>query len=195
MEKIFIIIFMIIVGALIGYLTNVIAIKLLFRPFEPKKILWFEIWGMIPKRRQEIAASIGDTVEKELLSMEDILDQVMTEENKIWLSSRIVNELNRVAMEKLPPMFAPFAMPMINEIAQNEIPKYVDSISYELSEKAADKIELNKMIEEKINQFPIEKVEEIIISISKRELKAIERLGGVLGGLIGLVQGVIFTIL
>ena len=50
-----------IVGGLIGWITNILAIKLLFRPIKPVKIpiLNIEILGLIPKRKKEIAANIG----------------------------------------------------------------------------------------------------------------------------------------
>ncbi len=45
-----------IVGGLIGWITNILAIKLLFRPIKPVKIpiLNIEILGLIPKRKNEI---------------------------------------------------------------------------------------------------------------------------------------------
>lgn len=51
------ILFMAIIGGLIGYITNVVAIKMLFKPYEPIKIPLtnIEIMGLIPKRRAEIA--------------------------------------------------------------------------------------------------------------------------------------------
>ena len=64
-------IFLALVGALIGWLTNVIAIKLLFRPINPIGIKGtpFMIQGLIPKRKGEIAKSIGDVISEELVSM------------------------------------------------------------------------------------------------------------------------------
>ncbi len=41
-----------IIGASIGYITNVIAIKLLFRPVEPMNVIGFKIQGVIPKRQK-----------------------------------------------------------------------------------------------------------------------------------------------
>ncbi|MGL5330495.1 MAG: DUF445 family protein, partial [Peptostreptococcaceae bacterium] len=48
------------IGGVIGYVTNVLAIKLIFRPIQPIKIpiLNLEIIGLIPKRRDEIAKNI-----------------------------------------------------------------------------------------------------------------------------------------
>ena len=62
------------IGGIIGYITNVLAIKLIFRPIEPIKIpiLNFEIIGLIPKRRSEISKNIGQIIQEEFLSMEDI---------------------------------------------------------------------------------------------------------------------------
>ena len=72
-----------IVGGLIGWITNILAIKLLFRPIKPIKIpiLNIEILGLIPKRKNEIAANIGEVISNELLSMDDILNQAFNSSN------------------------------------------------------------------------------------------------------------------
>ena len=51
------------------------------------------------------------------------------------------------------------------------------------------------MVENKINEFDLLKLESIIISISRRELKQIEYLGGLLGFIIGILQGIIILLL
>ena len=50
------IMFMVIIGAVIGWITNILAIKLLFRPLRPYKIplLNYEIQGLLPKRKAEV---------------------------------------------------------------------------------------------------------------------------------------------
>jgi uncharacterized membrane protein YheB (UPF0754 family) len=67
----------------------------------------------------------------------------------------------------------------------------INEMSEKLIHQAAEKISIALLIEEKINEFPFDKLEEIIIGIAKKELKHIEILGGVLGLLIGIVQGFI----
>jgi len=51
------------------------------------------------------------------------------------------------------------------------------------------------MIEEKISLFELEEIEEMILKIAKSELKHIEYLGGVLGFLIGITQGLLLIFL
>ena len=68
-------------------------------------------------------------------------------------------------------------------------------ISEEMAEKlvhrAATTIDLSAMIEEKINSFDLQRIETIILSIARKELRHIELLGGILGGIIGLAQGIL----
>ncbi|MET4656222.1 uncharacterized membrane protein YheB (UPF0754 family) [Exiguobacterium sp. PvP048] len=66
---------MIVIGALIGAVTNHLAIRMLFRPLEAKYIGKYRIPftpGLIPKRRDELAANLGRTVVKHLLTPEGI---------------------------------------------------------------------------------------------------------------------------
>ena len=67
----------------------------------------------------------------------------------------------------------------------------MEDLIFDLYEKASKEIEIGKMNEDKRNQIDFIKLEEITVKIKKRELKHIEVLGGILGALIGLVQGII----
>ena len=46
------------ISAMIGYLTNVVAIKMLFHPREPIRMLGLEIQGLLPRRQEAIANKI-----------------------------------------------------------------------------------------------------------------------------------------
>ena len=61
------------ISGLIGYVTNVLAIKSLFRPIRPVKVGPFSIQGLIPKRRFDVAQSIGSMVASELLIQDDLV--------------------------------------------------------------------------------------------------------------------------
>ncbi|HAN93968.1 MAG TPA: DUF445 domain-containing protein, partial [Firmicutes bacterium] len=61
------------VAALIGWGTNVIAIRMLFWPRKPLNILGWEFLGVLPKRQRELAKSIAEVVNDEILPMEELL--------------------------------------------------------------------------------------------------------------------------
>lgn len=75
MENLFLLILMIVIGAAIGGLTNSLAIKMLFRPYQPIMIGKWKLPftpGLIPKRRVEIAKQLGEMVVEYLLTPEGL---------------------------------------------------------------------------------------------------------------------------
>lgn len=66
-------ILLILIGSLIGWITNYIAIKMLFRPYKEINFGIFKLQGLIPKRQHEIGKTIANTIQTELISIEDIL--------------------------------------------------------------------------------------------------------------------------
>ena len=81
-----------IISALIGWITNKIAVWLLFNPKNPTKILFWTFQGVFPKRQSAIASRIGDLVADELLSTESIKGQVFTDENLSGIVNFILNK-------------------------------------------------------------------------------------------------------
>ncbi len=67
------------IGAAIGYITNAIAIAMLFRPYTVKKLLGIKIPmtpGIIPKERYELSGNIGNMVSRELLTEDAVRNQI-----------------------------------------------------------------------------------------------------------------------
>ncbi|MGB5824472.1 MAG: DUF445 family protein [Proteocatella sp.] len=190
------ILFMVVVGGLIGWMTNVIAIKLLFRPLIPIKIpiINMEIIGLIPKRRLDIAKNIGETVHNELVSIDDIGEKLLSPENKEWLVTEIKGKISSVIEQKmamLPSGIKFMVMGMAGDVVDKEIGGFIDEKSDEFVKKAGENVNIGEMVEEKINQFELEKIEDIILKVAKSELKHIEVLGGFLGAAIGLFQALV----
>lgn len=185
------------VGALIGWMTNVIAIKLMFRPINPIGIKGtpFVLQGMIPKRRIEIAKSIGDVIGQELIKMETIVDRVIADIDKRQVVVMIKEKIVAVASEKMPSMIPSMFKHMIIQNIESIIDENGEQLVMEMAEKlshmAIESIDISKMVEDQIAAFDFEKLEEITLKIAKTELKHIEVLGGVIGFFIGLLQGVI----
>ncbi len=81
LEFIWVILFMALIGAVIGGFTNHLAIKMLFRPHEAKYIGSWRIPftpGLIPKRRDELAVQLGRTVTNYLLTPDTFRKRLLT---------------------------------------------------------------------------------------------------------------------
>lgn len=189
------------VGAAIGWFTNVLAIKLIFRPFNPIRIpiLNLTFQGLIPKRKPELAKSIGEIVESELISIEEIIDRFIESENKSEMIFGIKRKIKKIAEQKLPAII-PSAIKMmlldyIDDIIDREAEGAITELTEKMVHKATGQIKISQIIEEKINRFEIEKLESIILTIAQKELKHIEMLGGVIGFVIGLLQGLVLLLI
>ena len=186
-----------IIGALIGWMTNVLAIKLLFRPLKPVRILGDRIvlQGLIPKRREEIAESIGLTIETELLSVDDIFNKFFEGGNKKEIVDMMRDKLIPIIESKMPPILPKAVKNVILEyvwdIFDKDGEKILDNVMENAANKAREKISISELVTERINAYDLEKIEEMIITIAKNELKHIEYLGGLIGFVIGFVQGVV----
>lgn len=196
MNDIFRILILAVIGGLIGYITNVIAIKLIFRPINPIKIPIFnvEIIGMIPKRKLEIASNVAQVIEEQFFSFDDIIENVITEQDKQIIIDYIKVRVKLVLNEKLgliPSSIRNLVQNYISEIIEDEIRSGVDELSEELIIKANNRINIKEIVENKINELDLYELETIILQIIKKELKQIEVLGLILGFFIGIIQGII----
>lgn len=187
---------MVLVGTLIGWFTNYLAIKLLFRPYKEINFLFFKIQGLIPKRRAEISLNIADVVEKELISVDDIAEKI----EEMDISDGVIDRLlDKVIGEKLQKNILdknPLLKMIINDSVIQKIKSYFkksilenkEEIVEEIIKIAKEKINFREIILDKMENFSLQEIEEIILRISKNELKHIEIIGGVLGGIIAVFQ-------
>lgn len=90
-----------IVGAIIGYITNWLAIKMLFFPRAEKRIFGMKVPftpGLIPKEQRRIANSIGDAVGNHLLTSETMLEALekngVSQKFRGWVESRVLEVEN-----------------------------------------------------------------------------------------------------
>ncbi|MDP3431017.1 MAG: DUF445 family protein, partial [Desulfomicrobium sp.] len=85
--------------------------------------------------------------------------------------------------------------PMLNKI-KGLLDKELDLIVPGLLETAAGELkntlDFRKLLQEKIENLSMERLEVLLMSIMAREFRFIEVVGAVLGATIGLVQGLIF---
>ena len=194
--------FMVIVGTFIGWVTNYIAIKLLFRPYNEINILGFKLQGVIPKRRKELAENIGKTINAELISIKDITNTIDSMELEIEID-KIVGD---IVEKKIKGEFLgsyPMLKMFINDSIIDKIKSYIKSAIEEnkgeivniIIGKLEKEIDFEDLIIKKINEFSLEDVEKMTINIAENELKHIEYIGAVLGAFIGVIQYLLITII
>ncbi|AVQ27357.1 MULTISPECIES: DUF445 domain-containing protein [Fusobacterium] len=183
------------IGAMIGWITNYVAIKMLFRPYKEINFGLFKIQGLIPKRKHEIAVSIADTVQKELISLKDVTSSLDGEELEIRMGNMIDKILDAKLEGELVKKFPMLAMFMsddmlrkIKSMIKTSILENKDTIIEMFSNYLEEKVDFREIIIKNVDGFSLEKLEDITYSLARKELKHIEVVGAVLGGIIGFFQ-------
>ncbi len=177
-----------IVGAVIGYLTNIVAIKLLFHPRKPIRIFGLKIQGLIPSKSEEFARRVIDFIE-DYVRKEDFERLISDAINKAFAESKIAKVLlNPIVVNILERYgFKDRISSQVNWIAKN-----AQGI---ISNTIAENIDFRKFLEEKISDFSEEEAEEIFKRFARREMRFIEISGAILGFIIGLVQSLVLYLI
>lgn len=193
------------VGALLGWFTNFLAVKMLFHPKEPKTILSFKLGkihvkgitfqGIFPKRQKMIAVKIGKVVADELLSIDDIKEKVVTDESMDRIYDQVEEKMNYFLEEKVPkkfPVLSMFASKKIKYELRDHMLAEVKIQMPDMMDKYIqhfeDNLDIEEMITEKFSMLSSDRLEQVMNEILSKEFKFIEILGGVIGFIVGLVQ-------
>lgn len=154
-----------------------------------------KIQGVIPSRKSELAASIGNVVERQLVSSDDILNRLVSEKEINDLKSAIVDNVILILKSKLPAFLHGFTDKTLKKQLDNFMQKDGERYIRDMLEKtitgANERISVSKLVYEKIEALDLAAFEDIVTSVVKKELRYIEFLGAVLGFIIGILQGII----
>lgn len=182
------------ISGFIGYMTNVFAIKALFRPYVPFRLGPIAFQGLIPKRKDELAEKVAEIVGQEFLSQDDLMDRLISREDEKYFTEFIANRINQVVIEKtsfLPSAFQYKLVGAVNTQIEQESPRLFEDFKSMAENQIQEKVDVSAIIQEKIQALDLAQMEELVLRVSHKELKAIEWLGLIMGAAIGLIQGII----
>ncbi len=189
------------ISAFIGWFTNWIAIKMLFHPRVPKKILGITFHGIFPKRQQQFAMKLGKLVSSELLSFDDIEKKIANPQNVEKIMPVLEAHIDTFLKEKLTaqiPMLAMFVgektIAQVKGVFMTELQELFPVLMKQYMNTLQNELDLEQIVTEKVGKFSSDKLEEILNQIMSTEFRFVEIIGGVLGFLIGIVQ-VLLTLL
>jgi uncharacterized membrane protein YheB (UPF0754 family) len=190
-----------VISAFIGWFTNWIAIKMLFHPKNPIKILGITFIGIFPKRQAQFAEKLGKLVSAELLSFDDIESKITNTDNIDQLMPQIdahIDHFLRVKLADQMPVISMFigdkTIQQMKSVFMTELKEIFPSIMKSYMGNLKKDLDLEKIVIEKVKGFSSDKLEQILNDIMSKEFRFVEIIGGVLGFIIGIVQ-VILTMI
>ncbi|MBP5233381.1 MAG: DUF445 family protein [Planctomycetes bacterium] len=188
-----------VVCAFIGWLTNYVAVKMLFRPRNPVNLGVCTVHGVFPKRRGALAENLGNAIEKNLINHGDIqkvIEDPSFQQAFAGVAAAKIDDFLANRLTTINPMLAMFVTgelrQKIRDLLLAEIhgmlPEFLQTASTELQKRLV----FHEIVRDKINGFDSEKIEELLFAVMKREFRFIEIVGGVLGFFIGVAQSLMF---
>ncbi len=184
-----------VISAFIGWITNWIAIKMLFHPREPKKFLGITFQGIFPKRQMQFAEKLGKIVSDEFLSFGDIEEKISNPSNlkKIMPSIEAhVDEFLRVRLSEEMPVISMFigdkTIGKMKAAFMREIESLFPKVMKQFAGNLRTELDLEHIVIQKVSAFSSDKLEEILFQIMSKEFRFVELIGAFIGFIIGLVQ-------
>ena len=184
-----------VISAFIGWFTNWVAIKMLFHPKEPKRILGVTFHGIFPKRQKVFAEKLGKMISSEFLSFEDIERKIANPQNLQKLMPMIEEHVDKFLRDKLGdemPFLSLFigdkTIRSLKKIFMLELEILFPQLMTSYAGHLQEELDLEKIVTDKVSAFSSDKLESILYQIMSKEFRFVEILGGVIGFIIGILQ-------
>lgn len=171
-------------GGVIGYITNDIAIRMLFRPHTAKYVFGIHIPftpGIIPKEKKRIAEAIGGVISENLMNKE-VLEKYLLSEDMVEKIRGAVEEFI-AAQQKNEETMLQF---LEHYLSKEEIDSISQSINQNITKQTYEKL-ADPSVGDKVAHIAVDQVAQKLTIDGAQELLA--GLGGVLGGIGGMAAG------
>lgn len=173
------------VGAFVGFITNVIAVELLFHPKKPVNILGLKIQGLVPARSKDIIQRFMDSL-NEILNEDDfefLIDRALTKAYNDSLKEKVsksLSYLNYFSVSK-----------KIEEWLHSAIVPYFKDL---LTKNISKNVDVQEFILKKAEEVSDEQIEYLFKRFARKELQFIKFSGAVIGLIIGLLQSALLLL-
>lgn len=182
-------------GALIGWILNSLLFSLLIRPVKPIKIAGISFHGLIFSKLPVLAKSIGEWVNENLVSTDEISQQLTNPAAIAKIIPVVETQIDQFLTiklaEKMPMMsmlIGEKTIGQIKSILVEEIESLFPILIHQFLQNASKDFNVGKLIEEKITAIPTERLQNIIKNGLKKEQKIFKLAGALIGFLTGILQ-------
>lgn len=171
-------------GGVIGYITNDIAIRMLFRPHTAKYVFGIHIPftpGIIPKEKGRIAEAVGGVISENLMNKE-VLEKYLLSEDMVGKVRSAVEEFI-ATQQRNKETVSQF---LGHYLSKEEIYTIAQNINHSITKQTYEKL-ADSSVGEKVAHIAIDHVAQKLTIDGAQEL--LSGIGGALGGLGGMAAG------
>ena len=186
-------------GFMVGWVTNFLALKIIFSPLEPRQILCWEVQGIFLKRQKEVSETFARIVCTEILHIKAIWEAIFTgplstnfvailRAHTLVFTDRLVAEVQPIAVAA---MGADQFARMKEDIAEKVIEQLPDVIDRSYA-YTTEVLAIEETVRVKMTELPSADFEGVLHPAFQEDELTLIMLGGILGGIVGVIQ--LFTL-
>ncbi|CRK61167.1 hypothetical protein [Alloactinosynnema sp. L-07] len=182
-------------GGLTGWLTDWLALKMIFFPRQERKFLGVGWQGMFQKRRMEVARDYGDLIAKEILTVHNVLEAILTGPKSDRLYAMIQREVQR-SIDSQISVVKPFVVAAVgprryqemkHAAARKAIERMPDTVRH-VEAYATDALDIRNTIIKQIQQLTPLQYEGLLRPAFKQDEWKLIAVGAIIGFLVGELQ-------
>jgi uncharacterized membrane protein YheB (UPF0754 family) len=183
-------------GFAVGFISDYIALNMLFRPVQPKKFLGFiPFQGLLHAQRDKITRDYAKILAEDLFSPEILLDGVLKGPGSDKLFALVGKEVD-AAIDAQAGIARPLVVlavgteryRMLKDSVVRMVLERLPTTLVEAQDYAVAVIDLENTIVDKMNQLTNEQYESILRPVFKDDEPLMIAVGAILGGLVGEIQ-------
>ncbi|WP_394359988.1 DUF445 domain-containing protein [Amycolatopsis sp. SB7-3] len=183
-------------GIGIGWFTDWIALKMIFLPREPKRFFGFYTWqGVFQKRKDQVSADYGDMIAREIITIPNLLEAVLSGPKSDKLFSMITREVQRT-IDAQASVVKPFVAMAVGsrrfqEMKQTAAAKAATRIPETIRHAesyAVNALDVRNTIVDRMRRLNPLEFEQLLRPAFRQDEWKLIAVGAVIGGLVGELQ-------
>ncbi|PKV93582.1 uncharacterized protein DUF445 [Amycolatopsis echigonensis] len=186
-------------GLGIGWLTDWLALKMIFLPREPKRFFGFYSWqGVFQKRRDEVAADYGDMIAREIITVPNLLEAVLRGPKSDRLFSLISREVQKTidAQASVVKPFVAIAVGTkrfqeMKQVAAAKAAERVPDTIRHAETYAINALDVRNTIVDRMRRLSPLEFEQLLRPAFRQDEWKLIAVGAVIGGIVGELQALL----
>ncbi|TGM87021.1 DUF445 domain-containing protein [Leptospira bouyouniensis] len=183
-------------GVIVGYLTNYLALEMIFRPLIPKKVLGFWTYqGLFLKRQNEVSRLYAKLVSEKILTPKNILSELIFGKASKEIIDIIRNEVSghvdTVTFLAKPALYATGKINEFDAAKERISVAMADNAienAFHLEAYLGESLQIEKMMGDRMSALPPKEFESILRSAFQEDEMLLILVGAALGALVGWFQ-------
>ncbi len=186
-------------GIIVGYLTNWLALNMIFRPLRPKRYGFFTYQGLFLKRQKEVSKQYAHLVATKILTPKKIMEAILygkaATDIMAMIAKSVAQAVDQTANLAKPVMSFTIGGERYNQLKDYAIAKMTSILpesAKNLEDYLGDAMDLENVMSEKMANLPPEEFENILRSAFQEDEFLLIMIGAVLGAVVGFGQAMYF---